>query len=52
MWLFSSIIIMIILSYAIIRIYTILDIYWQVFKTDGLVELHWFVGLNVLENKN
>ena len=52
MWLFSSIIIMIILSSAIIRIYTILDIYLQVSKTEGFLELHWFVGLNVLENKN
>ena len=37
---FSFIIITIILSYAIIRIYTILHIYLQVSKTDGLAELH------------
>ena len=40
MSLFSSIIVTIILSYAIIRIYTILYIYLQVSKTEGLAELH------------
>ena len=40
MWLFSSIMITIILSYAIIRIYIILFIYLQVSKTEGLAELH------------
>ena len=40
MWLFSSIMITIILSYAIIRIYIILLIYLQVSKTEGLAELH------------
>ena len=36
MLLFSSIIITIVLSYAIIKIYTILHIYLQVSKTEGL----------------
>ena len=40
MLLFSSIIITIILSYAIIRNYTILHIYLQVSETEGLAELH------------
>ena len=40
MSLFSSIIITIILSYAIIRIYIILHIYLQVSETEGLAELH------------
>ena len=38
--LFSSIIITIILSYARIIIYTILNIYLQVSKTEGMAELH------------
>ena len=38
--LFSSIIITIILSYGIIRIYIILHIYLQVSETEGLAELH------------
>ena len=49
MSLFSSIIITIISSYAIIRIYTILHIYLQVSETEGLPELHWVIGLNVLK---
>ena len=49
MLLFSSIIITTILSYAIIRIYTILHIYLQVSETEGLAELHWVIGLSVLE---
>ena len=40
MSLFSSIIITIILSYAIIRIYIILHMYLQVSETEGLAELH------------
>ena len=52
MSLFSSIIITIILSYAIIRIYTILHIYLQVSETEGLAELHWVIGLSVLEKIN
>ena len=52
MSLFPSIIITIILSYAIIRIYTILHIYLQVSETEGLAELHWVIGLNVLEKIN
>ena len=40
MSLFSSIIIRIILSYVVIKIYIILHIYLQVFETDGLAELH------------
>ena len=40
MSLFSSIIITIVLSYAIIRIYTFLHIYLQVSKTEGLSKLH------------
>ena len=40
MLLFSSIIITFILSYAITRIYTILQIYLQVSETEGLAELH------------
>ena len=49
---FSSIIITIILSYAIIRVYTILHIFLQVSKTEGLAELHWVIGLSVLEKIN
>ena len=52
MSLFSSIIITIILSYAIIRIYTILHIYLQVSETEGLAELHWVIRLSVLEKIN
>ena len=52
MSLFSSIIITIILSYAIIRICTILRIYLQVSETEGLAELHWVIGLSVLEKNN
>ena len=40
MSLFSFIIIMIILSYAIIIIYIVLDIYLQISETEGLEELH------------
>ena len=40
MSLFFSIIIAIILSYAIIRIYTILHTYFQVSETERLAELH------------
>ena len=50
--LFSSTIITFILSYAIIRIYTILHIYLQISKTEGPVELHWVIGLSVLEKTN
>ena len=42
--LFYSIIITIILSYVIIRIYAILHIYLQVSETEGLAEKHWVVG--------
>ena len=42
----------IILSYAIIRIYTILHIYLQVSETEGIAELHWVTGLSVLEKIN
>ena len=49
MSLFSSIIITIILSYVIIRIYTISYIYLQVSETEGMAELHWVIGLKVLE---
>ena len=52
MSLFSSIIITIILSYAIIRIYTILHIYLQFSETEGLEGLHWMIGLSVLEKIN
>ena len=52
MSLFSSIIIMVILSHVIIRIYTILHIYFQVSETEGLAELHWVIGLSVLEKIN
>ena len=52
MSLFSSIIITIILSYAIIRIYTILYIYLQVSETEGLAELHRVIGLIALEKIN
>ena len=38
--LFSSIIITIILTYDLIRIYTILHIYLQVSETEGLAQLH------------
>ena len=47
MSLFSSIIITIILSYAIIRIYTIWYFYFQVSKIEGLAELHWLIRLSV-----
>ena len=50
--LFSSVIITVILSCAIIRIYTILDIYLQVSKTEGLAELHWVIKLGVLIREN
>ena len=49
MSLFSSIIITIILFYAIIRIYIILHIYLQVSETEGLADLHWVIGQSVLE---
>ena len=49
MSLFSSIITTIILSYGIIRIYTILHIYLQVSETKGLEEMHWVIALSVLE---
>ena len=47
--LLSSIIIIIILSYAIIRIYINLYIYLQVSKTEGLAELHCLIGQSALE---
>ena len=50
--LFFSIIITIILSYAIIRIYTILHIYLQVSKIEGLAEMHWVIGLSVSDKIN
>ena len=49
MSLFSTIIIKIILSYVIIRIYTILRIYLQACEAEGLAELHWVIALSVLE---
>ena len=52
MSLFPSIIIMIILSYAIIRIYIILHIYLQFSETEGLAELHWVIWQSVLEKIN
>ena len=52
MSLFSSIIITIVLSYAIIRIYIILHIYLQVSETERLEELHWVIGHSVLEKIN
>ena len=48
----NSIIITIILSYAIIRIYTILHIYLQVSETEGLAELRRVIGQSVLEKIN
>ena len=50
MSLFTPIIITIILSYAIIRVYTILDIYLQISETDRQAELYWGIGLSVREN--
>ena len=50
--LFFSIIFTIILSYAIIRIYTILHIYLQVSETERLAELQWVIELSVLEKIN
>ena len=41
MLLFPSIIIAIILSYAIIRIYIYLHIYLPISETEGLAESHW-----------
>ena len=52
MLLFSSIIITIILSYAIIRIYIILHICLQVSETEGQAELHSMMGQSVLEKIN
>ena len=52
MLLLSSIIITIILSYAIIRIYIILHIQLQVSETEGLTELHGVIRLSVLEKIN
>ena len=52
MSLFSSIIIAIILSYAIIKIYIILRIYLQVSETERLAEFHWVIGHSVLEKIN
>ena len=50
--LFSSIIITIILSYAIIRIYTILHIYLRVSEIEGVVDLYWVIGRSALEKIN
>ena len=50
--LFSSIIITIILSYAIIRIYITLHIYLQVSEAERQAELHWVIGQSVLEKIN
>ena len=44
MLLFYSIMIMVILSFAIIRIYIILHIYLQATETEGLAELYWVIG--------
>ena len=52
MLLFSSIIITIILSYTIIKIYIILHIYVQASETEGLAELHWVIGQSLLEKIN
>ena len=38
--------------FAIIRIYTVLHIYLHVSETEGLAELHWVIGLSVLEKIN
>ena len=46
--LFSSIIVTIILSYTIIRIYIILHICLQVSETEGIVELDRVIGQSVL----
>ena len=50
--LFSSIIITIISSYGIIKIYIILHIYLQVSETEGLAELHRVMEQSVLEKIN
>ena len=52
MSLFFSFIITIILSYVFITIYTISHICLQVSETEGLAELHWVIGLSVLEKIN
>ena len=52
MLLFSSIIITITLSYGIIRIYIILQIYVQVSEKEGLTEPHWVIAQSVLEKIN
>ena len=52
MSLFSSIIITIILTYAIIRIYIILHIYLQVSETESQAGLNWVIGNSVLEQIN
>ena len=52
MLLFSSIIITIILRYAIIRIYIVLHIYLQVSETERLADLHWVPGHSILGKIN
>ena len=36
----------------IIRIYSVISIYFQLSKTEQLAELHWVKGLIVLEKSN
>ena len=50
MSLFSSIIITIVLPYAIIRIAIILHIYLQVSETEGLAKLDLVIGQSALQN--
>ena len=52
MSLFSSIIITIILPYAMIRVYIILHIYLHVSETEGLAELHRVIGQSGLKEIN
>ena len=52
MLLFSAMIITVILSCAIIKIYIILHIYLQVSETERLAELHWVIGQKVLDKTN
>ena len=36
----------------IVRIYSIIPIYLQLSKTEGLTEMHWLIGQSVLEKFN
>ena len=48
MSLFSYVLVTIVLSYAMIRIYMDLHVNFQICKTERMAE-HWVIGLSVLE---